>query len=69
MKTEVGKRNETSLSADVGQLVSKAVDTLTVEDWKMCVRCVKKCGRDGIVELLVMNLRDGDTASDSDSDN
>jgi hypothetical protein len=70
VKREVADRNKTFKLADVERLMSDAIDRVTVEDWKRCVRhaerlrendFVKECSRDSIIEPIVINLRDSDT--------
>jgi hypothetical protein len=69
VKREVADRNKTFKLADVEQLMSDVIDSVTVEDWQKCVRhaerlqeddFVKECSMDSIIEPVVTNLRDSD---------
>jgi hypothetical protein len=78
VKTETADRNTTFMLADVEWLMSDTTDRVTVEDWQKHVRhaerlqddgFVKECSRDSITEPKVINLRDSDTNTNSDTDN
>jgi hypothetical protein len=77
VKREVSDRNKTFKLADVERLMSDAIDRVTVQDWQKCVRhaerlqddyFVKESSRDSIIKLIVINLRDSSSNSDTGSD-
>lgn len=75
IKTEVADRNNTFKLADVERLMNDAIDRVTVDDWKNCVKHAerlqdedfrKEIGRDEILERIVINI--GDDSDNTDSE-
>jgi len=77
IKNKVAELNTTFKIADVEKLVNEVIDSVTVEDWKRCVKhCeelqesdfIKEGLRDEILEPIIITINPDETSDSEDDD-
>ncbi|KAL4149730.1 hypothetical protein QTP88_003606 [Uroleucon formosanum] len=79
VKGEVAKKNNTFKMVDIERLIHEALDAVTVDDWKKCVRHAeeiqiednkKEIMRDTMIEPIILTILpdDSDWSDDDDQD-